>query len=69
MKDVSLVTGIHEWMGEAKGKTMHEYFSQTETLAKVSGWTNEGFVCEGEITGLGSTIEWTRRTGKRWLQL
>ena len=25
-KDVSLVTGIHEWTGEAKGKTLHEFF-------------------------------------------
>jgi hypothetical protein len=38
-KDVSLVTGIQEWTGEAKGKTVHEFFSQIETLAKVSGWT------------------------------
>jgi hypothetical protein len=35
------VTGIQEWTGEAKGKTVHEFFSQTETLVKVSGWTNE----------------------------
>ena len=40
-KDVSLVTGIQEWTGEAKGKTVQELFSQIETLAKVSGWTNE----------------------------
>jgi hypothetical protein len=35
------VTGIQEWTGEAKGKTVHKYFSQIETLAKVSGWTSE----------------------------
>ena len=40
-KDVSLVTGIQEWTGEVKGKTVHEFFSQLETLAKVSGWTNK----------------------------
>ena len=40
-KDVSLVTGIQEWSGEAKGKSVHEFFSQIETLEKVSGWTNE----------------------------
>jgi hypothetical protein len=52
-------------MGEAKGKIVYDYFSQIETLSKVSGWTNEG-----EITGLGSTIfEWIRRNGKRRLQL
>jgi hypothetical protein len=52
MRDVSLVTRIQEWTGEAKGKAVHEHFSQIETLAKVSGWTNEGFDCEGKITGL-----------------
>jgi len=25
-KDVSLVTGIREWTGEAKRKTVHEFF-------------------------------------------
>ena len=25
-KDVSLVTGIQEWTGEAKGRTVHEFF-------------------------------------------
>jgi hypothetical protein len=36
-KDVSLVTGIQEWTGEAKGKTVHEFFWQIETLAKLVG--------------------------------
>jgi hypothetical protein len=41
VKDVSLVTGIQEWTGEAKGKTVHEFFfSRIEALAKVSGWMN-----------------------------
>jgi len=26
MKDISLVTGIPEWTGEVKGKTLHELF-------------------------------------------
>jgi len=25
-KDVSLVTGIQKWTGEAKGRTVHEFF-------------------------------------------
>ena len=40
-KDISLVTGIQIWTGEAKGKFVHEFFSQIETLAKVRGWMNE----------------------------
>jgi len=27
-KDVSLVTGFQEWTGDAKGKIVHEFFSQ-----------------------------------------
>ena len=69
MKEVSFVTWIQEWMSGAKGKAVHNYLSQIETLSTVSGWTDEGFDYDGDITGLGSTVfEWTR-TGKRWLQL
>ena len=36
------MTGIQEWTGEAKGKTVQEFFHKyVETLAKDSGWTNE----------------------------
>ena len=53
-KDVLLVTGIQEWTGEAKGKTVHEFFSQIETLAKVSGWTNEdkALIVKAKLQGL-----------------
>jgi len=53
-KDVSLVTGIQEWTGEAKGRTVHEFFSQIETLAKVSGWTNEdkALIVKAKLQGL-----------------
>lgn len=66
-KDVSLVTVIQEWTGDAKGTTVCEFFffSQIETLAKVSGWTNEdkALIVKAKLQGLGSTIfEWTRRT-------
>jgi len=40
-KTVLLVIGIQEWTGKVKAKTVHEVFSQIETLEKVSGWTNE----------------------------
>jgi len=53
-KDVSLVTGIQEWTGEAKGKSVHEFFSQIETLAKVSGWSNEdkALIVKAKLQGL-----------------
>jgi len=38
--DVSLVMGIQELAGGAKGKTTR-IFSQLETQAKVSGWSKE----------------------------
>jgi len=32
-KDVSLVTGIQEWTGEAKGRTVHEFFFTNRNLS------------------------------------
>jgi hypothetical protein len=40
-KDISLVAGIKEWTGESKGKSVYDFLTQVETLAKVSGWTNQ----------------------------
>jgi hypothetical protein len=40
-KDVSLVAGIKEWTGESKGRSVQEFLTQVETLAKVSGWTSQ----------------------------
>jgi hypothetical protein len=52
--DVSLVAEIKEWTGEAKGRSVHEFFSQIETLAKVSGWTNEdkALITKAKLQGL-----------------
>jgi len=46
--------GIKEWTGEAKGKTVHEFFSQIETLAKVSGWSKEdkALIVKAKLQGL-----------------
>ena len=44
MKEVSFVTWIQEWMSGAKGKAVHNYLSQIETLSKVNGWMDEGFM-------------------------
>ena len=38
------MTWIQEWMGGAKGKAVHNYLSQIETLSKVNGWMDEGFM-------------------------
>jgi hypothetical protein len=40
-KDVSLLAGLKEWAGDSKGRMVHEYFAQIETLAKVSHWTEQ----------------------------
>ena len=53
-KDVSLVAGIQDWSGETKGKSVHEFFSQIETLAKVSGWTevDKALIVKAKLQGL-----------------
>jgi hypothetical protein len=38
MKDVTLVAGIKDWTGNSKGRTVHEFFAQIDTYAKVSNW-------------------------------
>jgi hypothetical protein len=53
-KDVSLVAGIREWNGDSKGKSVHEFFSQIETLAKVSYWTDQdkALIAKAKLQGL-----------------
>jgi predicted mannosyl-3-phosphoglycerate phosphatase (HAD superfamily) len=63
MKDISLVTEIQEWTGVTKGKTVHEFFAQTETLAKVSGWSNEDkvLIVKAKLQDFGASVfEWSR---------
>jgi hypothetical protein len=40
-KDVSLVAGMKEWSGDAKDRSVREYFAQIESFAKVSHWTEQ----------------------------
>ena len=35
MKDVTLVAGIKDQTGDIKGRTVHEFFAQIDTYAKV----------------------------------
>jgi hypothetical protein len=53
-KDVSLVAGIKEWTGESKGRPVHEFLTQIEILAKVSGWTSQdkALIVHAKLQGL-----------------
>jgi hypothetical protein len=53
-KDVSLVVGIKDWTGESKRRSVHEFLTQAETLAKVSGRTSQdkAFIVEAKLQGL-----------------
>ena len=31
MKDVTLIAGIKDWIGDSKGHTVHEFFAQIDT--------------------------------------
>lgn len=41
MKDVTLDAGIKDWTGDSKGRTVHEFFAQIDTYAKVSNWLED----------------------------
>jgi hypothetical protein len=53
-KDVPLVAGINEWIGESKGKSVYEFLAQIDTLAKVSGWTSQdkALITKAKLQGL-----------------
>jgi hypothetical protein len=41
IKDVTLVAEIKHWTGNSQGQTVHEFFAQTDTYAKVSNWSED----------------------------
>jgi hypothetical protein len=53
-KDVSLVAGIKEWTGDSQGRPVHEFLTQIETLAKMSGWTSQDkdLIVKAKLQGL-----------------
>jgi hypothetical protein len=53
-KDISLVATIKEWTGGKKGKPVHEFLTQIETLAKVSGWSDldKALIVKAKLQGL-----------------
>jgi hypothetical protein len=53
-KDVSLAAGLKEWSGDPKGRSVAEYFAQTESFAKVSHWTEQdmALIAKAKLQGL-----------------
>jgi hypothetical protein len=41
MKDVTLDAGIKDWTGDGRGRSVHEFFAQIDTHAKVSNWSDD----------------------------
>jgi len=54
MMDVTLVAGIKDWMGDSKGRTVHEFFAQIVTYAKVNNWTEEekALIAKAKLQGI-----------------
>jgi hypothetical protein len=54
MKDVTLVTGIKDWTGDSKERSVHEFFSQIDTYAKVSNWSEEekSLIANAKLQGI-----------------
>jgi hypothetical protein len=57
-KDVSLVAGIKEWTGESKGRSVHEFLTQRETLTRVSAWSSQdkADIVKAKVQGLALQI-------------
>jgi hypothetical protein len=54
MKDVTLVAGIKDWTGDSRGRTVYEFFSQTDTYAKVSNWAEDekALIAKAKLQGI-----------------
>jgi hypothetical protein len=54
IKDVTLVAGIKDWTGDSKGRTVHEFFAQIDTYAKVSNWSDEekALIAKAKLQGI-----------------
>jgi len=54
IKDVTLVAGIKDWTGDSKGRTVHEFFAQIDTYAKVSNWSEneKALIVKTELQGI-----------------
>jgi hypothetical protein len=54
MKDVTLVAGIKDWTGDSKGRSVFEFFTQIDTYAKVSNWSEEekALIAKAKLLGI-----------------
>jgi hypothetical protein len=62
------ITGLKEWTGESKGRSVHEFLTQIEILAKVSGWSShdKAFIVKAKLKELAlQFLEWKERTRPR----
>jgi len=54
IKDVTLVAGIKDWTGDSKGRSVHEFFAQIDTYAKVSNWAEDekALIAKAKLQGI-----------------
>jgi hypothetical protein len=54
IKDVTLVAGIKDWTGDGKGRSVHKFFAQIDTYAKVSNLTEDkkALVAKAKLQGI-----------------
>lgn len=66
---MALFADVRESNTDSKGISVHELFSQTETLTKVSFWTDQdkAFIAKAKLDG-PPIFEWQRGTWKRYLR-
>ena len=53
IKDLSLASTIKDWNGDTKGGSVQEFFSQIETLGKISNWndTDKALLAKTKMQG------------------
>jgi hypothetical protein len=54
MENVTLVAGIKDWTCDSKGRSVFEFFTQTDTYAKVSNWSEEekALIAKAKLLGI-----------------
>ena len=54
VKDVTLVSGIKDWTGDSRSRTVHEFFAQIDTHAKVSNWAEDekALITKAKLQGI-----------------
>ena len=54
IKDVTLVAGIKDWTRDSKGRSVHEFFTQIDTYAKVSNWAEDekALIAKAKLQGI-----------------